>query len=205
MKIFIVSLLLILSKTAHSQIKNLMNDQKVGWIAQGTTDLRFDLISDEDDQAIYSLTKNSPRPCDIIKLEEIKSNFKSDGNHHFAKILLDAIYHKKVKTYSDSTCTKEINITSLNTDSIYVIDPVTFEEKLTVVHNKFEPEQAVLFRVFQTYIYKPEKGIWEVKVESIAPLFLKTENHCAYALKPLFWIKTDFNNRPSDKKFKLEN
>lgn len=199
MKHILFCISLLLTFKASAQIKNLMNDPKIGWIAQGSTDIGFDVISYESMKSLEEMRAYYPRPADIIKLEEIKSEFKSDGYHHFAKIFLDAIYNKKVKIYSDSTCSKEIDILSLNTDTIEIIDPITLEKTWKVVLNKFEPEQCVLFRVFQTFIYKPEKGVWEVRTESIAPVFLKATNYGVISLKPIFWVKAGTNKRTSDK------
>lgn len=199
MKNIVIGILFLASNTLVAQIESIIKNPKVGWVAQGSMDIQFDALNYEAIKSLESSRSYYSGAPEILKLLELQSEFTSDGYNHFAKILFSAIYKKKVKIYSDSTCTKEINILNINVDSIEVIDPINFEPKVKVVHNNFDPNKCVYFRVFQTFIYKPEKSSWEIRTESIAPIYIETTSYGSISFKPIFWIKADNNKHTSDK------
>lgn len=194
MKNFSVLFLLFFVFNTTAQVDNLLNDDKVIWVGESSNDYLFDI---QNNNVIELKDLDGPLiSFEILKLQEIKGKYWSDGYYHFAKILLDAIYNNEINIYSDSTCTLLANKSVLYiTDTICSQFDTTFYPKPKVINYELHPEEFKLFRVYQRLYYKPEKGIWEIRALSFAPLRLFNDS----IEKPLFWIKCNFQKPPLDK------
>lgn len=179
--------LLIIALNATAQVDNLLKDDKVIWVGESSNDYLFD-IRTTCESLLSELDERKFNFFEILKLQEIKGKYKSDGYHHFAKILWDAIVNNEINIYSDSTCTKLANKSVLYRTDTIDLDTESFEPQKKVVISELNPEDFKLFRVYNRLYYKPEKGIWEVRALSFAPIYFSD----TLPSKPLFWIKCNF-------------
>lgn len=194
MKNFVLLLFLFISTTSFSQIEDLMSDPEVAWIGERTTDIKLDILHDEDLKAIFKQTNyNLEGNLEILNLQNFESYYELDGYYQLSKILFNAAFNKETKFYSDSLCSKLIrdDLPIIKIDTIGIIDPITFEEKLKVTLTKtIDPAQIKVFRIYQLISYRPKSGIWGTTTISIAPLIsiLDSFGNFEY-LKPIFWMK----------------
>lgn len=78
------------------------------------------------------------------------------------------------------------------TDTVITFDPVTYDEKITVVTNEPDASQIYAWRLRQVLTYNAKKAIWNTTIEAIAPLLKESiPDADSFGLRPLFWFRPD--------------
>ena len=110
-------------------------------------------------------------------------------------ILLDAANSGEITVYSSwndkfsvPLSKEEIKILTSSTDTIPVIDPITFIETNTVVTNNMNPEDITKYRIKEVWFFNSETSTLGVRILGIAPIVKRyDDNGIVLNEGPLFW------------------
>jgi gliding motility associated protien GldN len=114
----------------------------------------------------------------------------------FVKILLDAATKGDIPVYStiDDKFSKrltpeEVSSMTSQVDTVRVIDPQTYEEKIKVIRNDINPEDIKRFRVKEVWFFDKESSTLQVRILGIAPLRdVKDDAGNFKYEQPMFWV-----------------
>lgn len=195
MKNIFLCVCLLWTTSSYAQIQNAIKDSKNTWVAEFTTDIRLDMLYDEQKKQLFDQTKVDVTGggLDIMKIVEDPKRGNDEAYQTFTNILLNAANNQQLPIYEDKECQLKTNTNVLQRiDTITTIDPTTYETKIRVVYNQINQEDIKLFRVNQIITYQPMQGVWTVQVVSLAPLVIQTNEIGEFQFfKPLFWIKVN--------------
>lgn len=111
----------------------------------------------------------------------------------FIDILLKAVEKGDIKAYANDKfegkfSSDEIASKISNVDTIRNIDPETYEEKIEVVRNDFDPNSVTRYRLKEIWFFDRETSTLKVRIMGIAPIKdLEDDNGNFIAEEPLFW------------------
>jgi gliding motility associated protien GldN len=132
----------------------------------------------------------------VIDVREKVNQAFSYPKAPFVSIIMTAAQQKELPLYSvvnqDSLKTRlsaiDINHIISQTDTIMVIDPVTFEEKITEVSSEISPDDIKRFRVKEAWIFDKQTSTLQCRILAIAPLReIKDEKGNFRYEQPMFW------------------
>ncbi len=158
----------------------------------------------------YLHTEKMPLPYDHIHEKDVfwekriwrLINTKEKMNHTFRNpkepfisVLLDAadkgditLYSTWDDQFSQALNQKEVFDLTHSTDTVYVVDPITFEESYIPVTNEFNPENITKFRLKEVWFFDEETSSMNVRILGIAPVITRY-NEDGFVLNegPMFW------------------
>ena len=96
------------------------------------------------------------------------------------------------KGYDDSfeaIPTNDIEDIFVSTDTIFTIDPESYQETFEVVKREYHAEDISSYKILETWTFVPEKGILSSKLKAIAPSVAFTDKYGTldYYLPLFFW------------------
>ncbi len=114
----------------------------------------------------------------------------------FITILLDNIRAGNIQAYSalDDKFTTKMSSEDLDqilntTDTTTTFDPITYEEKILVYTNDFDPTTVKKFRVKESWFFDEETSTMKARILGIAPILEKMdENGFVRFELPIFWV-----------------
>ncbi len=114
----------------------------------------------------------------------------------FVSVLMRGIESGDVRAYStldDKFTTpmsgEEVMRTLNSTDTITTFDPDTYEEKIKVIRNDFNPEDVKRFRIKESWFFDEETSTMQVRILGIAPLKEEYDDNGNLKFEyPMFWI-----------------
>ncbi len=144
--------------------------------------------------ATINWAKRLTRSIDTDEVTVIK------GNHSFATILNKILYRytqtpntsKLYHTYGKMTPMSPQEIKKLNSglDTLITFDPVTFEEKVSVINNTPTPETMHTIRIVQDWIWNEDTQNISIRLVAFAPLLKRYDNHKNFLHSgPMFYKK----------------
>jgi gliding motility associated protien GldN len=130
-------------------------------------------------------------------------DIREKRNHHFAfelnpfiDVLLKATKSGNVKAYQSNSdnfklqmSPEEVKNLGVRIDTVYTVDPLTFEEKMEVVINELDPKDVKQFLLKEVYFFDEERSDLGVRILGMAPYkdFLDNNGNVKYSA-PLFWV-----------------
>jgi hypothetical protein len=155
---------------------------------------------------VYSKENQEKIGVDLLKITKVKqmrsiySEDEDDINppkYQCNALLLEWVKSRKLKAYYDADLTKGINSEfiesiGISSDTLYVINPETFEPEANWVTNELRLEQIQLTRA-KYYIYFNNKNkTWNIYTLSVAVVAEKYDsNGDSKGYENLFWIPVD--------------
>jgi gliding motility associated protien GldN len=114
----------------------------------------------------------------------------------FAAILIDGankgdivIFQGDDEKFKKPMDTLELKKLLFKRDTITVIDPETYEEKLEIVDNKINIEDIKRFRIKEKWFFDRQTSTLQVRILGIAPLIDKKDNNGNFLFElPMFWV-----------------
>lgn len=74
-------------------------------------------------------------------------------------------------------------------DTVRQVDPETYEEKIQIVRNDFDPNSVTRFRLKEIWYFDRETSTLKVRIMGIAPIKdLEDDNGNFLAEEALFWV-----------------
>ena len=177
-------------------------DPKNGWVAEFSTDLRLDMLTESETSTLYKETKiYLEGGLDIVKLLENDKSGYDEGYHRLSYLLMAGVESGQIIAYeSPFSDQKAPSSNWIRQDTITRINPTTYETVQVVISNQVNPEDIKIFRAHQIVAYQPATATWKVKVIAVAPLIIRRDEAGTFMyIEPLFWIKV------TDKKVKLNS
>lgn len=185
-------LLLLFPFFMQAQYSQLLRDKDVIWMAEVVEQLRFD--PGEGSAA--------PGFLEALPLKALQEDYFAPHPTPFSKGLFEIMQQGRWPAYYDAELTLPIGKEALQgqmmqTDTVVVFDPETYEEKITVVKSELLGSSNV-FALRELLYYNAKTGELGAEILAIAPTWNDGEPEPAY--RPLAWFKVP----PADKKlFKL--
>jgi gliding motility associated protien GldN len=115
----------------------------------------------------------------------------------FVNILRDAAIEGSISVYDpiDDEFTRRLTTDEVakigggEPDTVYVIDPITFEEKMEVVTKEFDATKVTKFRVKEDWIFDMETSTLVVRILGIAPITEVYDDQGNYrGDQAMFWV-----------------
>lgn len=112
----------------------------------------------------------------------------------FVQIVLDLVKEGAVSAYSDEdfgarVTAEEIEDKLSRIDTFIELDEETFEEKVTVYREEFNPEDVQKFRVKEDWIFDEESSTMVVRIIGMSPVKDVYDDNDEYlGEEPLFWV-----------------
>ena len=131
----------------------------------------------------------------IIDLrEKMNQAFKNEDRPLFS-ILNDLALEGEIKVFEDEKFKEAIGthnlVSKLNrVDTTSVLDPETYEEKITITESPINPQDINRFRVKEVWYFDKKHSVMKCRILGIAPIqdvFDEDTGEFKYAL-PLFWV-----------------
>lgn len=169
--------------SSFSQLEQLIDDPDIVWIAEFTTDYRFDPNAPHNTEQI-KLTKyfNTPETSKDVGV----------GNFVIHQLFMDGL-HGHTDCYADPGLTQLLSVDDIGkmitiTDTVVTFDPATFEEQVLIVRNEMDLTSIEQLRVNQVIYFDKNTQDFETRIIAVAPLVNYSNDAQA---QPLFWIKMD--------------
>ena len=132
----------------------------------------------------------------VIDVREAMNKPFSYPENPLASILVDAALSGDVKAYSgiDDKFSTRLTEDQLNDmlnerDTIITFDPDTYEEKIKVVYNDFDPNSIKRYRIKEAWFFDEETSTMQVRILGIAPLKEEVDDFGNFRFEyPLFWV-----------------
>lgn len=114
----------------------------------------------------------------------------------FFEILMESAKTGEITVYStddDKFSTpltpEEVAAKTSSVDTTLIVDPETYEEKISVVYNDINPEDVKRFRIKEIWYFDKESSMLKVRILGIAPLLDRIDENGEYRGElPLFWV-----------------
>ncbi len=158
----------------------------------------------------YLHTEKRPLPYDHVHEKDVfwekrilrLINIKDKRNHIFRNprapfidILLEAAKNEEIHLYSawddkfsDLLDQEAIHQLCHSSDTIEIIDPVTFESSYQVVENEFNAEDVAKFRLKEVWFFDEETSTMNVRILGIAPIISRYSDDGMFLNEgPMFW------------------
>ncbi len=136
-----------------------------------------------------------------LKLLRTKQNEPYLSNVSLAALVHHDAMSGALPIFDDPKCTRPLNPRNrlIRIDTVVTFDPETYEEKILVVANEYNPySEYKAWRLHQILYYNQKTSSWNTVVTAIAPM-IKLTDYAAdtSSFAPLYWFK------PSDDRPKL--
>ena len=185
LKLLFLLPLSILSLELSAQIDDLLRDKDITWVAESYNDFIIDESRLDKKDKVMSRTN----PLKFIN----NSEDVLDDRYAIQQWIVTAARNGKFRIYADSDCLNPINANHIwSRDSIYVMNPNTFELQMKVVPNHIDPERIVGFKARQVVYYNARKARFDMRTVAVAPIFIfnySREDGLLQRCQPLFWFK----------------
>jgi gliding motility associated protien GldN len=158
----------------------------------------------------YLHTEKRPLPYDYVHEKDVfwekriwrLINIKEKRNHIFRNpqapfidILLEAAKNEEIHLYSawddkfsDLLDQEAIHQMCHSSDTIEIVDPITFESSYQVVENEFNAEDVVKFRLKEVWFFDEETSTMNVRILGIAPIISRFSDDGMFLNEgPMFW------------------
>lgn len=115
----------------------------------------------------------------------------------FVNVLRDAAIEGTISVYSQLDDEFTVKLTSEEVaaigggapDTQYVVDPITYEEKMEIVTREFDPAKVTKYRLKEDWIFDMETSTLVVRIIGIAPIMEVVDDQGNYRGDvPLFWV-----------------
>ncbi len=112
----------------------------------------------------------------------------------FINILMDAAIDGEINVYSDEDFTNKLDPNEASSmgssvDTVYIMDPETYEEKVEIVRNDLNWEDIKRFRVKEVWFFDAEASQLRVRILGISPLRDVNDDNGNFRYEqPMFWI-----------------
>ena len=114
----------------------------------------------------------------------------------FFTILMEAAENAELTTYSaddDKFTTpllpEEVKNMGSKADTIPFFDPITYEEKDTVVYNVLDHTAVKRFRIKEVWFFDEESSVMQARILGVAPLLDEYDDNGNFLFeRPLFWV-----------------
>ena len=131
----------------------------------------------------------------LIDINEKRNHIFKDENNPFLNILFDGaeqgdmtFYHVMDDKFSTPMTSEEVRGLRFSKDTVYTIDPETFEESWVVVENELNWEDIKHYRIKEVYFFDEETSTMGVRILGIAPIIERLDDNGNYLNSgPLFW------------------
>lgn len=131
----------------------------------------------------------------IIDIKEKRNHIFRDENNPFLNVLFEGalagdmtFYHVMDDKFSTPMTQEEVRGLRFSTDTIYTIDPETFEETWVVVENELNWEDIKQYRLKEVYFFDEETSTMGVRILGIAPIIERLDDNGNFLNSgPLFW------------------
>ena len=127
--------------------------------------------------------------------EKINQYFRyPESDQQFINILLKAVEKGDIKAYGNDKfegrfTADEIASKISKVDTVRQVDPETYEEKIQIVRNDFDPNSVTRFRLKEIWYFDRETSTLKVRIMGIAPIKdLEDDNGNFLAEEALFWV-----------------
>lgn len=130
----------------------------------------------------------------VIDTKEMMNQAFVYPKERFSEILADGAQAGELKTYrrddfKERMSQEEIHELLVKTDTIYVIDPLTYEEKMVIVENVLNHEDIQRYRVKELWYIDNQSSRMNVRILGIAPLKNDYDENGNFRFEmPLFWV-----------------
>ncbi len=132
----------------------------------------------------------------VIDIREKMNLAFSYPKERFIQILLNATESGEVTAYNgiDDQFTspmtpEEVGKIGRGTDTVFVMDPETFEEKMEVVQNELDMSLIKKFRLKEDWFFDKESSTLQVRIIGIAPILDKYDDNGNYiGEQVMFWV-----------------
>ncbi len=194
LKLLFLLPLSILSISMSAQIADLMRHKDITWIAETYTDFVFD----EDEEK--KLGENVPNSVMVLKFLNKKQE-DIDERTVINEWLSEAVENGRLTIYEDDNCTKPCTMHAvLGADTLIVIDPNTYVERMIVQERNIRNYNVSLFRAKQIVFYDAKKAQFGIRTIAIAPIYIyryyEGENIVGEKRVPLLWFKAKDITKP---------
>ncbi|MFK7798101.1 MAG: gliding motility protein GldN [Aureispira sp.] len=131
----------------------------------------------------------------LIDINEKRNHIFKDESNPFLNVLFDGaeqgdmtFYHVMDDRFSTSMTADEVRGLRFSKDTVYTIDPDTFEESWVVVENELNWEDIKHYRIKEVYFFDEETSTMGVRILGIAPIIERLDDNGNYLNSgPLFW------------------
>lgn len=131
----------------------------------------------------------------IIDIKEKRNHIFREENNPFLNVLFEGalagdmtFYHVMDDKFSTPMTQEEVRGLRFSTDTIYTIDPETFEETWVVVENELNWEDIKQYRLKEVYFFDEETSTMGVRILGIAPIIERLDDNGNFLNSgPLFW------------------
>lgn len=131
-----------------------------------------------------------------IPLQAKRNHVFSFAKRPFITVLLDAAKRGDITLYSTlddaftvPLCMDEVFKLGVKSDTVVVVDPETFEETTQVIHNDFDPNTVVRYRLKEVWFFDSKNSTMNVRILGIAPIAQRFDNDGNLLHEsPLFWV-----------------
>ncbi len=115
----------------------------------------------------------------------------------FIDVLRDAAIEGRISVYDpiDDEFTRKFTTEEVaaigggQPDTVYVVDPITLEEKMEVVTREFDPAKVTKYRLKEDWIFDMETSTLVVRILGVAPVMEVVDDQGNYrGDQPLFWV-----------------
>ena len=132
----------------------------------------------------------------VIDVREKMNKSFSAPQNPLINVLLRGIDSGEIKAYgtlddkfSTPMSRDDINGQLFSSDTIRVVDFETYEEKITVTKNDFNPEDVKRFRIKEVWFFDEETSTMKVRILGIAPLKEDYDDNGNLRFEhPMFWV-----------------
>lgn len=115
----------------------------------------------------------------------------------FINVLRDAAIEGSISVYDpiDDEFTRKMTTDEVakigggEPDTVYVVDPITYEEKMEIVTKEFDPTKVSKYRLKEDWIFDIETSTLIVRILGIAPVLEVYDDQGNYrGDQPMFWV-----------------
>lgn len=113
----------------------------------------------------------------------------------FFTILMNAAQKGEITVYSQEDdkfkhklSPEEVQQIGASIDTVYTVDPETYEDKVSIVRNELNPEDVKRFRIKEVWYFDEESSTLKVRILGIAPLMDKKDDAGNFLYEQvMFW------------------
>ena len=131
----------------------------------------------------------------IIDTREKLNHPFIDAERPLINILLDAVKSGEITVYSswDDKFSVPLSIEDVknltsSTDTIPIIDPITFKETLTTITNELNPEDIRKYRIKEVWFFNSKTSTLGVRILGLAPIIKRYDDNGIFL--PIAYMNT---------------
>jgi len=132
----------------------------------------------------------------VIDIREKMNHPFAYPERRFFSILMEAAANGEISVYStvDDKFTSlltpdEVASMGASTDTVYIMDPETYEEQISITQNELDHSSITRFRLKEVWFFDEESSRLQVRILGIAPMQdVQDENGNFKYEQPMFWV-----------------